>query len=35
LHVAAALDLAADYLYSFDRQQRKLAEVVRLKVKLT
>jgi len=32
LHVAAALDLAVDYLYSFDRQQRKLAEAVRLKV---
>jgi predicted nucleic acid-binding protein len=32
LHVAAALELAADYLYSFDRQQRKLAEAVRLKV---
>jgi predicted nucleic acid-binding protein len=32
LHVAAALELAADYLYSFDRQQRKLAKAVRLKV---
>jgi predicted nucleic acid-binding protein len=32
LHVAAALDLGADYLYSFDRQQRKLAQSVRLKL---
>jgi predicted nucleic acid-binding protein len=32
LHVAAALVLAVDYLYSFDRQQRKLAEAVQLKV---
>jgi len=32
LHVAAALDLGVDYLYSFDQQQRKLAEVVRLKL---
>jgi predicted nucleic acid-binding protein len=32
LHVAAALELGADYLYSFDRQQRKLAKNVRLKL---
>lgn len=32
LHVAAALELNADYLYSFDRQQRKLAQTLRLKV---
>jgi len=32
LHVAAALDLDVDYLYSFDQQQRKLAQVVRLKL---
>jgi predicted nucleic acid-binding protein len=32
LHVAAALELAADHLYSFDQQQRKLARAVGLKV---
>ncbi|MGA2004802.1 MAG: type II toxin-antitoxin system VapC family toxin [Terriglobales bacterium] len=32
VHVAAALELDADYLYSFDRQQRKLAQAVRLKL---
>jgi predicted nucleic acid-binding protein len=32
LHVAAALELSADYLYTFDQQQRKLAQTVRLKV---
>ena len=32
LHVAAALELGADYLYSFDHQQRKLAQAVGLKV---
>jgi predicted nucleic acid-binding protein len=32
LHVAAALELGADYLYSFDRKQRTLAQAVRLKV---
>jgi len=32
LHVAAALELGADYLYSFDQQQRKLAQTVRLKL---
>ena len=32
LHVAAALELGADYLYSFDQQQRKLAQAVRLKL---
>ena len=32
LHVAAALDLRADYLYTFDQQQRKLAQRVGLKV---
>lgn len=32
LHVAAALELGVDYLYSFDQQQRKLARAVRLKL---
>jgi predicted nucleic acid-binding protein len=32
LHVAAALELGADFLYSFDHQQRKLARVVQLKL---
>ena len=32
LHVAAALELGVDYLYSFDQQQRKLAQTVRLKL---
>jgi predicted nucleic acid-binding protein len=32
LHVAAALDLGADYLYSFDQQQRRLAQTVRLRL---
>ncbi|MGC2019642.1 MAG: type II toxin-antitoxin system VapC family toxin [Candidatus Sulfotelmatobacter sp.] len=32
LHVAAALDLGADFLYSFDLQQRKLAQALRLKL---
>jgi predicted nucleic acid-binding protein len=32
LHVAAALELAADKLYSFDQQQRRLARAVGLKV---
>ena len=32
LHVAAALELGADYLYTFDQQQRKLAQSVRLKL---
>ena len=32
LHVAAALELGVDYLYSFDRNQRKLAQTVRLKL---
>jgi hypothetical protein len=32
LHVAAALELGAQILYSFDQQQRKLAKAVRLKV---
>jgi predicted nucleic acid-binding protein len=32
LHVAAALELGVDFLYSFDRQQRKLARTVHLKV---
>ncbi len=32
LHVAAALELGVDYLYSFDQQQRKLAQTVRLKM---
>ncbi len=32
LHVAAALELGADFLYSFDQQQRKFAHAVRLKL---
>jgi predicted nucleic acid-binding protein len=32
LHVAAALELGVDTLYSFDKQQRKLARAVRLKI---
>ncbi len=32
LHVAAALELGADILYSFDQQQRKLAKAVHLKL---
>jgi predicted nucleic acid-binding protein len=32
LHVAAALELKADSFYSFDRQQRKLAQSFRLKL---
>jgi predicted nucleic acid-binding protein len=32
LHVAAALELDVDCLYSFDQQQRKLARAVRLKL---
>jgi hypothetical protein len=32
LHVAAALELGVDYLYSFDKQQRKLAHAVRLRL---
>jgi predicted nucleic acid-binding protein len=32
LHVAAALELGVDYLYSFDLHQRKLAQTVRLKL---
>ena len=32
LHVAAALELGVDYLYTFDQQQRKLAQSVRLKL---
>jgi predicted nucleic acid-binding protein len=32
LHVAAALELGADYLYSFDQQQRKLAQTLHLKL---
>jgi hypothetical protein len=32
LHVAAALELGVDFLYSFDQQQRKLAQAVRLKL---
>jgi predicted nucleic acid-binding protein len=32
LHVAAALELGADSLCSFDKQQRKLARAVHLKV---
>jgi len=32
LHVAAALELGVDCLYSFDLQQRKLAQAMRLKL---
>jgi predicted nucleic acid-binding protein len=32
LHVASALELHADYLYSFDQQQRKLAKAVKMKL---
>jgi predicted nucleic acid-binding protein len=32
LHVAAALELGVDWLYSFDKQQRRLARAVRLGV---
>lgn len=32
LHVAAALELGADILYSFDERQRQLAGVLRLRV---
>jgi predicted nucleic acid-binding protein len=32
LHVATALELSADYLYTFDQQQRKLAHTVHLKL---
>lgn len=32
LHVAAALELGVDCLYSFDKQQRNLAQAVQLKV---
>jgi predicted nucleic acid-binding protein len=32
LHVASAVELEAEYLYSFDRQQRKLARTLGLKL---
>ena len=32
LHVAAALELGVEYLFSFDQRQRKLAQAVRLKL---
>ena len=32
LHVAAALELGSDWFYSLDRQQRKFAQAVKLKV---
>lgn len=32
LHVAAALELGADALFSFDKQQRRLARALRLKL---
>ena len=32
VHVAAALELGAEYLFSFDERQRKLAQAVRLKL---
>jgi predicted nucleic acid-binding protein len=32
LHVAAALELGVDFLYTFDQQQRKLAQALRLKL---
>lgn len=32
VHIAAALELAVDFVYSFDRQQRTLAHALRLKL---
>jgi predicted nucleic acid-binding protein len=32
LHVAAALELGVEYLFSFDQRQRKLAQTLRLKL---
>jgi len=32
LHVASALELGVEYLFSFDKWQRKLAQAVRLKL---
>jgi len=32
LHVAAALELGVDFLYTFDQHQRKLAHALRLKL---
>ena len=32
LHVATALEVSVDYLYSFDQPQRKLGQAVRLKL---
>jgi predicted nucleic acid-binding protein len=32
LHVAAALELGAEEFYSFDKQQRKLAELMKLRI---
>jgi predicted nucleic acid-binding protein len=32
LHVAAAIELGAEYLYTFDRQQRALAQSLRIKL---
>jgi len=32
LHVATALELSADCLYTFDQQQRKLARTLHLKL---
>ena len=32
IHVAAALEVSADFLYSFDQHQRKLAHTVGLKL---
>ena len=32
LHVAAAIELGADSLYTFDLHQRKLAQILRLKL---
>lgn len=32
LHVAAALEIRAEFLYSFDERQRKLARMVRLRL---
>lgn len=32
LHVAAAMEVKADWLYSFDRQQRKLGQTLGLKL---
>jgi len=32
LHIAAAVELFADYLSTFDQRQEKLASIIRLKL---